>query len=42
MRLKKVTLHIDGEDRMFICDLEKDTPASVIRPLRLTGTAGRV
>lgn len=35
---RKMTLNINGADRMFICDPEKDTLASVIRRLGLTGT----
>lgn len=38
MNLKKMTLHINGADRMFICDPHKDTLASVLRRLGLTGT----
>ena len=38
MNLKKMTLKINGADRMFICDPEKDTLATVIRRLGLTGT----
>lgn len=38
MKLKKMTLNINGADRMFICDPEKDTLAAVIRRLGLTGT----
>ncbi|WP_027400415.1 molybdopterin-dependent oxidoreductase [Anaerovorax odorimutans] len=38
MKLKKMTLNINGADRMFICDPEKDTLATVIRRLGLTGT----
>ena len=38
MNLKKMTLNINGADRMFICDPEKDTLASVLRRLGLTGT----
>ena len=38
MNLKKLTLNINGADRMFICDPEKDTLASVLRRLGLTGT----
>ena len=34
----KMTLNINGADRMFICDPEKDTLASVLRRLGLTGT----
>ena len=37
-QLKKMTLNINGADRMFICDPEKDTLATVIRRLGLTGT----
>lgn len=33
-----MTLKINGADRMFICDPEKDTLADVIRRLGLTGT----
>ena len=38
MNLKKMTLNINGADRMFICDPEKDTLAGVLRRLGLTGT----
>ncbi|MCI9597573.1 MAG: molybdopterin-dependent oxidoreductase [Firmicutes bacterium] len=38
MKLKKMTLNINGADRMFICDPEQDTLADVIRRLGLTGT----
>lgn len=38
MNLRKFTLNINGADRTFICDSEKDTLASVIRRLGLTGT----
>ena len=38
MKLSKVTLDINGADRMFICDREKDTLADVLRRLGLTGT----
>ena len=38
MNLKKMTLNINGADRMFICDPEKDTLADVLRRLGLTGT----
>ena len=34
----KMTLNINGADRTFICDPEKDTLASVLRRLGLTGT----
>jgi aldehyde oxidoreductase len=37
-RLMKKVLNINGADRMFICDPEKDTLASVLRRLGLTGT----
>lgn len=37
-KLTKMTLNINGADRMFICDPEKDTLASVLRRLGLTGT----
>lgn len=33
-----MTLNINGADRMFICDPEKDTLATVVRRLGLTGT----
>jgi aldehyde oxidoreductase len=33
-----MTLNINGADRMFICDPEKDTLAAVVRRLGLTGT----
>ena len=36
--LKKMWLNINGVDRMFICDPEKDSLADVIRRLGLTGT----
>ena len=38
MKLRKMTLSINGAHRMFICDPEKDTLASVLRRLGLTGT----
>lgn len=38
MNLRKMTLCINGADRTFICDPEKDTLADVIRRLGLTGT----
>ncbi|MGI6721372.1 MAG: molybdopterin-dependent aldehyde oxidoreductase [Anaerovoracaceae bacterium] len=38
MNFKKMTLNINGADRMFICDPAKDTLADVIRRLGLTGT----
>ena len=34
----KMTLNINGADRTFICDPEKDTLATVLRRLGLTGT----
>ena len=37
MNLRKMTLHINGVDRMFICDPEKDTLSTVLRRLGLTG-----
>jgi aldehyde oxidoreductase len=37
-QLRKMTLNINGADRMFICDPEKDTLATVVRRLGLTGT----
>lgn len=37
-RFTKMTLNINGADRMFICDPESDTLASVLRRLGLTGT----
>lgn len=37
-QLRKMTLNINGADRMFICDPEKDTLAGVLRRLGLTGT----
>jgi aldehyde oxidoreductase len=38
MKLSKKTLTINGADRTFICDYEKDTLAVVLRRLGLTGT----
>ncbi|MDR1245724.1 MAG: 2Fe-2S iron-sulfur cluster binding domain-containing protein, partial [Clostridiales Family XIII bacterium] len=38
MKFKKITLNINGADRTFICDPKKDTLASAIRRLGLTGT----
>lgn len=38
MNFKKMTLNINGADRTFICDPERDTLADVIRRLGLTGT----
>jgi len=35
--LKKMTLNINGADRMFICDPKNDTLATVLRRLGLTG-----
>ena len=37
MKFKKMTLIINGAERMFICDPEKDTLATVLRRLGLTG-----
>ncbi|MDR1815156.1 MAG: molybdopterin-dependent oxidoreductase [Clostridiales Family XIII bacterium] len=37
MKLKKMTLNINGVDRMFVCDPEKDTLAAVLRRIGLTG-----
>ena len=34
----KMTLNINGADRTLICDPEKDTLATVLRRLGLTGT----
>jgi aldehyde oxidoreductase len=38
MKFKKMTLNINGADRTFICDPAKDTLASAVRRLGLTGT----
>ncbi len=38
MKFSKMTLNINGADRMFICDKENDTLAEVLRRLGLTGT----
>ncbi|GAB1475681.1 molybdopterin-dependent oxidoreductase [Bacillota bacterium] len=38
MKLRKMTLNINGADRAFICDPSTDTLATVIRRLGLTGT----
>lgn len=38
MKLRKLTLNINGADRMFICNPETDSLATVIRRLGLTGT----
>ncbi|MGI6736961.1 MAG: molybdopterin-dependent aldehyde oxidoreductase [Anaerovoracaceae bacterium] len=38
VNFKKMTLNINGADRMFICDPENDTLATVLRRLGLTGT----
>ena len=38
MKLKKMTLNINGVDRMFICDPQKDSLADVLRRMGLTGT----
>jgi aldehyde oxidoreductase len=37
MKLKKMWLNINGVNRMFACDPEKDTLAEVLRRLGLTG-----
>ncbi len=38
MQLRKMWLNINGANRMFICDPEKDTLADVVRRMGLTGT----
>lgn len=38
MNLSKMTLNINGAPRTFVCDKNKDTLASVLRRLGLTGT----
>ncbi|MFZ4523097.1 MAG: molybdopterin-dependent aldehyde oxidoreductase [Bacteroidales bacterium] len=38
MNLKKMWLNINGANRMFMCNPEKDTLADVVRRLGLTGT----
>lgn len=38
MHLKKIWLNINGANRMFICDPQKDTLADAIRRIGLTGT----
>jgi aldehyde oxidoreductase len=38
IQLKKMFLNINGADRMFICNPEKDSLSDVIRRLGLTGT----
>ncbi len=38
MRLRKMWLNINGADRMFMCNPEKDSLADVLRRLGLTGT----
>ena len=38
MKLRKMTLNINGADRMFIFNPESDTLAGVLRRLGLTGT----
>lgn len=38
MKLRKMWLNINGANRMFICDPEKDTLADVLRRMGLTGT----
>jgi aldehyde oxidoreductase len=37
MKLKKLTMVINGVERMFVCDPEKDTLADVLRRIGLTG-----
>ena len=37
MNLKKMILHVNGVDRMIICDPEKDTLADVLRRIGLSG-----
>ena len=37
MNLRKMTFHVNGVDRMVICDPEKDTLADVLRRIGLTG-----
>jgi aldehyde oxidoreductase len=38
MILRKIWLNINGVNRTFMCDPEKDTLASVLRRVGLTGT----
>jgi len=38
MKLRKMWLNINGANRMFICDPEKDSLADVLRRMGLTGT----
>ena len=38
MKLKKMWLNINGANRMFACNPEKDTLADVVRRMGLTGT----
>jgi len=38
MKLRKMWLNINGANRMFICNPEKDTLADVVRRIGLTGT----
>jgi aldehyde oxidoreductase len=38
MKLRKMWLNINGADRLFICNPEKDTLADVLRRIGLTGT----
>jgi len=38
MKLRKMTLNINGVDRMVVCNPEKDTLADVLRRMGLTGT----
>jgi aldehyde oxidoreductase len=38
MKLRKMWLNINGVDRIFICNPEKDSLADVLRRIGLTGT----
>ena len=38
MILRKMWLNINGANRMFMCNPEKDTLADVVRRMGLTGT----
>ena len=38
MKLRKMWLNINGVNRMFMCNPEKDTLADVLRRMGLTGT----
>ena len=38
MKLRKMWLNINGANRMFVCDPEKDSLADVLRRMGLTGT----